>query len=609
MLELPEEDRKKMLALIDRRHPAYVNNVMNWVFCRQTARGGRQWFIENIHSYMKEGTTEYQQRVDRAYRFNHSKEVILLLTKYIFKEGVIRNLDNAPDVIKKFWEHTDLDGSPIDIFMREVSDESSTTGRAWLVVDSKNSDGQPITIADEKKMGNRIYAYVVKQEDVLDYSIDDIGQLNWIMFRYDYRNDENPIFDDGSVFNRYLLWTREEWIVLQEGVLSQDDVLKDFGNLPVTVVVDNNQVSPIYAQALSNAFTNFRRDLGDIDRRVVAVVDRGLNPLGEIPMFPCDHMESGDVHNPPGLIDDIAYLDRAVANYLSNLDEIIQNQTFSQLAMPAQALAPGDDAYNKMVEMGTKRIFLYDGEGGVAPHFISPDSGNATIILSVINSIISEIYHSVGMAGERTKQDNAVGIDNSSGVAKAYDFDRMNAMLVSKAAMLERAENKLIYFVNRWSGNIDKAPVTPMTGAIYLGGSMEDEATSLIKYPTNYDIRGLPDEFEIAENLMAVNAPDTVRRAQMQALVNKMMPRLATDVKNAIQKELNSWPPEPPAPVAPQTMETSSVGNKVGDSSVTIKTSQAGGTSTPDTSPSATSNVKGKRSPTKSKQGQNNKGV
>jgi hypothetical protein len=47
----------------------------------------------------------------------------------------------------------------------------------------------------------------------------------------------------------------------------------------------------------------------------------------------------------------------------------------------------------------------------------------------VINKIINEIYHTVGLAGERTKQDNAMGIDNSSGVAKAYDFERVNAAL------------------------------------------------------------------------------------------------------------------------------------------------------------------------------------
>ncbi|MEZ6841312.1 hypothetical protein ABVN80_14665 [Acinetobacter baumannii] len=39
--------------------------------------------------------------------------------------------------------------------------------------------------------------------------------------------------------------------------------------------------------------------------------------------------------------------------------------------------------------------------------------------MTTINKIIGEIYHTVGLAGERTKQDNAVGIDNSSGVAES----------------------------------------------------------------------------------------------------------------------------------------------------------------------------------------------
>jgi RNA polymerase sigma factor (sigma-70 family) len=97
--------------------------------------------------------------------------------------------------------------------------------------------------------------------------------------------------------------------------------------------------------------------------------------------------------------------------------------------MPAQGVNAGDEAYDKILELGTKRIFIYDGEGGTQPFYLSPDVKQAELILKVVNKIIAEIYHSVGLAGERTKDDNAQGIDNSSGVAKAYDFERVNSLL------------------------------------------------------------------------------------------------------------------------------------------------------------------------------------
>src|SRR5690606_6161533 len=97
----------------------------------------------------------------------------------------------------------------------------------------------------------------------------------------------------------------------------------------------------------------------------------------------------------------------------------------------------------RVQKLGTSQILLFDGEQGVAPSYISPDPRQARLIVETISKIINEIYHTVGLAGERTKQDNAVGIDNSSGVAKAYDFERVNALLTAKAAAMQAFANRL----------------------------------------------------------------------------------------------------------------------------------------------------------------------
>jgi hypothetical protein len=90
------------------------------------------------------------------------------------------------------------------------------------------------------------------------------------------------------------------------------------------------------------------------------------------------------------------------------------------------------------MEMGTKRVFSFDGENGAQPFYLSPDPKQASIIIQAIQQII-EIYHSVGVAGERTKQDNAAGIDNSSGAAKMYDPARELSLLVAKSGRLKLA--------------------------------------------------------------------------------------------------------------------------------------------------------------------------
>lgn len=353
-----------------------------------------------------------------------------------------------------------------------------------IVVDRTTAEGEIVSKADEKAANLQTYAYIVPPEQVLDYSYDEQGALNWILLLEQVRDDADPLSSSGKVGVRYRLWTKDYWLLIEEK--------------------------------------------GKGRTKTWEITDSGAHDLGEVPVVLADHIVSDDLYVSPAMIDDIAYLDRAVANYLSNIDAIIQDQTFSQLAMPSQGVSPGDDAYDKMKEMGTKRIFLYDGgEAANKPFYLSPDVKQAQVIITTIKTIINEIYHTVGLAGERTKQDNALGIDNSSGVAKAYDFERVNALLAAKADSLEMTENKIVRLVCLWNGE-----------------NMPDEEKEFVTYPNNFDTRGLYDEFDLAARLMLVDAPDSVRREQMQSVLDKLFPQLPQAKREEIEKELKDWPPQ-----------------------------------------------------------------
>jgi hypothetical protein len=485
------ETSKGLEILVSRRHPEYKRKLPHWNFLDECYNGGREWFAPNIFRYLKEGDIEYRDRVERAYRFNHTREVVDLVSKYIFKTKIYRNEAMASQSIKDFWEHSTKGGSSIKKFMREVCKQSSIYGRIWIVVDN-NNDGSAITIADEKNKNLSEYAYIVKPQNVLDMSYDDRGIINWILIQETYREDDDPFFSTGNTSIRYRLWTKTEWFLL--GTEVQSDLLPE--------VVPN----PI------------------LEQKNVFVIESGVHNLGVVPVFAHDHSDTEELYTSPSLICDIAYLDRAVANYLSNLDAIIQDQSFSQLAMPAQGVMPHEDAYNKMTDVGTKRIFLYDGESGAQPFFLSPDPRQAELIITAISKIINEIYHTVGMAGERTKQDNAVGIDNSSGVAKAYDFERVNALLTSKGSALEKAEVKMMELVSLWNGESFDAE------------SLED----LVIYPETYDVKGLSDEFGVANSLILAQAPMEMRKEQMRILSDKLFPIIDSNLKEKINSEIEA---------------------------------------------------------------------
>lgn len=476
------EDQKKLRALIERRHPEYEENKDHWEFMEDTYEGGREWFKENVFRYIKEGDTEFADRLARAYRFNHSREVVDLLNKYLFKQHISRNEKDAPESIKKFWKRATRNGLSIKDLSRQISKKTSISGRVGIVIDNTaGSVGPVVSKADEKKQGVRTYAYIVGPEQLLDYAFDEDGALEWILIEECKRDDADPFNSSGEEKEQYRLWTKYDWQLFEE--------------------------------------------VKEGRRKVVKLVGSGVHNLGLVPVILADNIITDEEYCAPALIDDIAYLDRAVANYLSNLDAIIQDQTFSQLAMPAQNVLPGEDNYTKLTEMGTKRIFLYDGESNTQPFYLSPDVKQSELILQVVNKIISEIYHTVGLAGERTKQDNAMGIDNSSGVAKAYDFERVNALLAAKADALEVVENKIARVVAKWNG--------------------EDLEDDLVSYPDDFDTRGLYDEFDIAARLMLIAAPDTVRQEQMKAVLDKLFPQLAKALRAKMEKELKDWPMDP----------------------------------------------------------------
>lgn len=476
------DEQKKLRALIERRHPEYDENADHWDFLEDTYEGGREWFKENIFRYIKEGDTEFADRLARAYRFNHSREVVDLLNKYLFKQNVNRNEKDAPESVKKFWKKATRNGLGIKDLSRQISKKSSIYGRIGIVIDNTAGvTGPVLSKADEKKKGVRTYAYIVGPEQLLDYAFDDEGELNWVLIQECVRDDADPLTSSGEEVERYRLWSKTDWKLYQE--------------------------------------------VKEGRKKVVKLIDSGVHDLGIVPVVLADNIITDEEYCAPALIDDIAYLDRAVANYLSNLDAIIQDQTFSQLAMPAQNVLPGEDNYTKLTEMGTKRIFLYDGESNTQPFYLSPDPKQAQMILEVINKIITEIYHTVGLAGERTKQDNAMGIDNSSGVAKAFDFERVNALLSAKADSLEVVENKVAAIVAKWNG--------------------EELSDDLVSYPDDFDTRGLYDEFDIAARLMLIDAPDVVRQEQMKAVLDKLFPQLGKALRSKMEKELKDWPADP----------------------------------------------------------------
>lgn len=486
-------DQKQLKSLVGRRHPEYKSKLAHWDFLHETYLGSRDWFSKNLFRFSREGDETYRGRIQRAYRFNHTREVVDLVNKYLFKLPPARSED-PPAQLARFRKCATLSGLDLSEFERQVGKASSTFGRAYVVVDNNYADGAPpLSVADEKNMKGMLYAYIVHPENFLDCGYDSGGQYSWVLLQENRRDDGDPFVSSGAVRPVYRLWTRKYWALF-----------------------------------------------GVNERGKVDVLDSRVHDLGIVPVIKCDHIESDEKYAVPALIEDIAYLDRAVANYLSNLDQIINDQTFSTLVVPAQSMISGAPAANaadpddpdhevdrrRLVKLGTSQVLVYDGEHGQPPEYISPDPKQASVITDVVSKIINEIYHTVGLAGERTKQDNSMGIDNSSGVAKAFDFERVNALLSAKANAMQAFSNRLETVVRIYAGE---------------DISLDERGVDTVKYPMNFDVRNLIEDLSIANEMALMQAPIEIRRLQLKNIVEKMWPLLPNDKKKKLEKAIDNW--------------------------------------------------------------------
>lgn len=488
--------------LVSRLHPEYNGMQDHWRFLEATYNGGREWFNQNIFRYHKEGDNEFEARIKRAYRFNHTREVVDLINKYLFRVTANRREKDAPSSVQNFWKDVDGRGTNIQEFVEMVSRKSSILGCPYVVVDNTAKDIPEN--ASKAEVTGRIYAYLVSPGQVRDMSWDEDGQLRWILISEVVRDDSDPFESSGREKIRFRLWGRNEWALFEEVPGAE-------GKAPAAVEGQVYQTSNGSANSSMPIAYQF--------------ADAGLHNLGFVPVIRADNILSESRWSVPALINDIAYLDRAVANYLSNLDAIIQDQTFSQLAIPAQGLMPGEDTHAKVIEAGTKRIFTFDGEGGSAPFFLSPDPRQARLIIQAIQQIINEIYHSVGLAGERTKADNSKGIDNSSGVAKAKDFERVNSLLLAKAKAMQTFELKLVKVVAAFGGE----------------GSLVTEDLDLVTYPTSFDVKGVFDEMDISLRLGLLEAPPIMRAMQMLIVADKLFEEASEQEREQLKSEIEQW--------------------------------------------------------------------
>ncbi len=463
-------------TLLDNRHPDYTALSPDWLFWAQSYNGGAEYAKGNhLFKYTRETDKSYEERLKRADRNNFTRQVLDLIVQYLFKENPSRKKDKAGDAVANFWENVDGKGTKIDDFMKLLATNVGIFGAHYVVVDKPQ--GKAITKAQQQALGLNPYVYMVSPLDVLDVVFNGrSGEIEQILIRETTRGevDLRTAREGDSVKTVYRLWYKDGGIV--KWTLYEKDEKGDLKTL------EDGQIT--------------------INKIPIVKVTRGNSTYGGA-----------------SVIGDIATLDRSVYNYNSCCDQIIYDQTFSTLALEF------DGQMKEFFEdwgiiLGTKSIIPYP-KGGQLPQFISPDASQGEFILKRIDQKVTQIYQVQNLQDTQGATQQGKPQQVQSGVAKGWDFEKLNAGLCEFGDVLEKGDEAIAALVKLWDR--DETPVE----------------ADLIDYPESFDVKSLTDELTEYNMLSSAVSSETYRKFLEKNLVKKASPKLEQAEQKTINAEID----------------------------------------------------------------------
>ena len=281
-----------------------------------------------IWPHANESVDGYQDRRARAVHYPLLRHVADTYTSAAFRRPPKRG--DHGDPWETFWRDVDLQGTDIDAFISQAAGVGLCFGLCFGVVDKPMVDRAATSRADQLARNERAYVSLYTPLDVINWSVDDLGQLNWIVLCERAPDTRSPgdEFDDAAP-RRYKVWYRDRWELYEE-VISDSRATADF-----------------------------------------ALHSEGAHPVGEVPVSMLYARRGTDIREPlraDSMLSGLVRIDRGLLNDMSVLQEVIIKQGFAQLMIPEDdGGAPGP------ITIGPGTYVGFNGAAG-SPVMLAPDA-------------------------------------------------------------------------------------------------------------------------------------------------------------------------------------------------------------------------------------------
>lgn len=476
--------------LIARRHPEHKASCKEWQFLRQSIEGGPAYVDGNLFKHPKEDPTVFEERKKRAadHHYNLTGQVLDTYEGYLFQQEPTA-AEGLPQCVTEFLEHADQDGRSAISLAKSISLWEAGYGIIWVCVDKPPIQAdRPLSAAEEDQAGIKPYAYIVHPTHILDGRIER-GEIQWLLVQEDERDDKDPLTSSGDIVTRYRLWTKTEWTL----------------------------ITPQKGDGGQETFQ----------------VETQAHTLKRVPFVAFRYGEGNDFAS-PGLVSDIAHLDRGIFNKCSLLDEIHYAVTFPQLAIPFEGELYNDSGLtpegNAILTMGLHSVIPYSvgRDGGLGkPDYVTPPSGPSQDLSASISQMSVLALSLALLDGEFSPPqsgENGKASAAASGVSKAYTFEKLNKRLAAIAKTLEEGFRKIFELVCLWQGE-DPAKLPPVPW----------------DFPETFEVRSLAQEIEDLAAILATSPPSAVLKAELwKRIARKALPKAEAEILEEIEEEIDA---------------------------------------------------------------------
>lgn len=207
------------MAEIDREHPEYAAKKAMWRSYRNLYVGGEQ-LKANAAEYLvrrqKEPGEVYLERLSRVFYENYIGSIIDWYAATLFRREPILSFDGNNEAGRRFFsgfaEDCDRRGTGLSDYFRRQLVDTLVGGCSYTVVDFPRQKEPAANRAEEEARGaSRAYLQDYRPEDVINWSLDERGNYEWVVIRTSSIRQEKYSDAEWLKETRWLYYGKEEF--------------------------------------------------------------------------------------------------------------------------------------------------------------------------------------------------------------------------------------------------------------------------------------------------------------------------------------------------------------------------------------------------------------